>query len=137
MRKAAVFPDPVWAQAIRSRPPQTMGTECFCTGVNLLYPIRAQLFRITSPKSRSASSATDVGTSFPVASTGMSSYLSKLIPAEMWPWSNSSVDAEDDELGERVELREPHTMPQQNNVAALKTTPISDLYVANSDRHEM
>lgn len=36
-RKAAVFPDPVCAQAIRSLPAITIGTAYFCTGVGLLY----------------------------------------------------------------------------------------------------
>lgn len=56
-----------------------------------MYPMRPQLCRITSFRSRSASSATAVGTSLPVASTGMSSYLSKLIPASTCPWSKSSA----------------------------------------------
>lgn len=36
-RKAAVFPEPVWAQAIRSRPPIMIGKAYFCTGVGLEY----------------------------------------------------------------------------------------------------
>jgi len=34
----AVFPDPVWAQAIRSRPAEIMGIPCFWTGVGFTYP---------------------------------------------------------------------------------------------------
>ena len=37
-RKAAVLPDPVWAQDMRSRPDMTMGRQRFCTGVGTLYP---------------------------------------------------------------------------------------------------
>ena len=36
-RKAAVFPEPVWAQAMRSLLLRMMGMACFCTGVGLLY----------------------------------------------------------------------------------------------------
>ena len=32
-RKAAVLPEPVWAQDIRSRPFRITGMEFFCTGV--------------------------------------------------------------------------------------------------------
>eukprot|EP00042_Codosiga_hollandica_P051259 m.626658 g.626658 ORF g.626658 m.626658 type:complete len:338 (+) comp58246_c0_seq2:519-1532(+) len=35
IRKAAVFPEPVWAQAMRSRRPRMIGMACFCTGVGL------------------------------------------------------------------------------------------------------
>jgi len=34
----SAYPDPVCAQAIRSRPAFPMGTEYFCTGVGLVYP---------------------------------------------------------------------------------------------------
>ena len=34
-RKAAVFPEPVWAQAIRSRLPTIMGMAYFWTGVGV------------------------------------------------------------------------------------------------------
>jgi hypothetical protein len=35
-RKPPVFPEPVWAQAMRSRPPATMGMEYFWTGVGVV-----------------------------------------------------------------------------------------------------
>ncbi len=47
IRKAAVFPDPVCAQAIRSRPPRIMGMECFWIGVGRSYPHR-QMFSYRS-----------------------------------------------------------------------------------------
>ena len=36
-RNAAVFPDPVWAHAMRSLFPIMMGRAYFCTGVGLVY----------------------------------------------------------------------------------------------------
>ena len=33
-----VFPDPVWAQAIKSRLAIIIGIACFCTGVGFVYP---------------------------------------------------------------------------------------------------
>ena len=36
-RKAAVFPEPVWAQDMRSLLARMMGIECFWTGVGFVY----------------------------------------------------------------------------------------------------
>lgn len=79
-RNAAVFPDPVWAQAIKSRPASEIGMACFCTGVGLSYFARRTLFIREGAKSSSANELHPSGTSAPLTSTGMSSYLSKLIP---------------------------------------------------------
>lgn len=50
-QKAAVFPDPVWAQAMRSRPCRQMGMEYRCTGVGLVYLHRFTLPPRLGPKS--------------------------------------------------------------------------------------
>lgn len=42
-RKAAVLPDPVWAQAIKSRPLIITGIVCFWTGVGVVYLAFAML----------------------------------------------------------------------------------------------
>lgn len=47
-RKAAVFPEPVWAQAMRSRRAIMMGIAYFCTGVGLSYRANAILLEIIS-----------------------------------------------------------------------------------------
>lgn len=42
-----VFPDPVWAHAIKSRPASIIGMLYFCTGVSLEYPALAMfLFKV-------------------------------------------------------------------------------------------
>ncbi|WVZ60931.1 hypothetical protein U9M48_010885, partial [Paspalum notatum var. saurae] len=53
-QKAAVFPDPVCAQAMRSRPAMEIGMACRCTGVGFTY-LHLRMFSFTaSPKSISA-----------------------------------------------------------------------------------
>ena len=51
--KAAVLPDPVWAQAMRSRPASAIGMACFCTGVGFVYLQRAMLLSSSGPTSMS------------------------------------------------------------------------------------
>lgn len=42
-----VFPDPVWAHAIKSRPASIIGMLYFCTGVSLEYPALAMfIFKV-------------------------------------------------------------------------------------------
>lgn len=45
---------PVWAHAIRSRPPSTMGRANFCTGVGLLYLLRIMLLLMIWPSLQSS-----------------------------------------------------------------------------------
>ena len=52
-QKAAVLPDPVWAQAIRSRPARPMGMLYRCTGVGLTYLQRFTLAASAGPRSTS------------------------------------------------------------------------------------
>ena len=82
-RKPPVFPEPVWAHAIRSRPPATMGMEYFWTGVGVAYLAYPMFSRRTGSIGGLVNSVTGSGTPLPEASTGMSAYLSKLIPV---PW---------------------------------------------------
>ena len=53
-KKAAVFPEPVWAQAIRSLPSIIIGTACFCTGVGLEYWANCEMEK-SSPSTNVAS----------------------------------------------------------------------------------
>ena len=86
-RKAAVLPEPVWAQDMRSLLARMMGIECFWTGVGLVYLASSMFPFITAVRfnykqmleqideihlTPSKSSIAE-GTSEPVASTGMSS----------------------------------------------------------------
>uniref|UniRef100_A0A0A9DNM5 Uncharacterized protein n=1 Tax=Arundo donax TaxID=35708 RepID=A0A0A9DNM5_ARUDO len=91
-QKAAVFPDPVCAHAMRSRPASEIGMACRCTGVGRTYLHRRMLSLSASPRSISAKVETGGGTSRPLVSTGMSSYASKLIP-EFWCSSNGAGSA--------------------------------------------
>ena len=79
-KKAAVLPEPVWAQLMRSLLARMTGIEFFCTGVGVVYLARAMFASIMGVSSTSAKDSMPAGTSLPVASTGISSYLSKLIP---------------------------------------------------------
>mmetsp|Transcript_106880 Transcript_106880/g.212235 ORF Transcript_106880/g.212235 Transcript_106880/m.212235 type:complete len:233 (-) Transcript_106880:207-905(-) len=80
---AQVLPEPVWAQAIRSRPLQTSGMECFCTGVGRSYPQRCRFLASGSLRSASRKrSILQFSSQFrPVTLTGILSYSSKLMPS--------------------------------------------------------
>lgn len=65
-KKAAVFPEPVWAHAIRSRPEDITGMEHFCIGVGILYPDLFTLSIIISLKSALVKCCIGCGTSLPV-----------------------------------------------------------------------
>ena len=54
--------------------------EYRCTGVGLVYLHRLTLATSAAPRSTSSNVAIGSGTASPVASTGMSSYASKLMP---------------------------------------------------------
>jgi hypothetical protein len=72
-QKAAVLPDPVCAQAIKSLPAREIGMACFCTGVGFTY-LHLRMFSFNAcPKSISANVFTDWGTFSPLVSTGISS----------------------------------------------------------------
>merc|ERR1719234_965316 len=76
-RKAAVLPEPVWAQAM------IMGMPFFCTGVGFLYP---DLVTFSTRIGRSPAPVKlliALGLLSPVTDTGMASYLSKLMPLAM------------------------------------------------------
>lgn len=90
-RKAAVLPDPVWEQAIKSRFAIPMAMPCRCTGVGRSYFINL----INTSKIRECSplllkSSIGGGTSSPVTFTFMLSYALKLVPDFML-LSNSSL----------------------------------------------
>mmetsp|Transcript_17081 Transcript_17081/g.59917 ORF Transcript_17081/g.59917 Transcript_17081/m.59917 type:complete len:277 (-) Transcript_17081:275-1105(-) len=80
-RKPPVLPDPVCAHAIMSRPARPIGMAYFCTGVGRLKPHSSRLRHSTSPMWSTSNDSMHGGTSSPDVSTGMSSYLSKLMPA--------------------------------------------------------
>jgi hypothetical protein len=70
-----------------------MGMEYFWTGVGFVYCARTVLARRPAPSISSVKPSTGGGHSSPDVSTGMSSYLSKLMPVD-WrgvPKSWSSV----------------------------------------------
>jgi len=73
-RKAAVFPEPVCAQLIRSRLLPTIGIEYFCTGVGFLYPASLMFLISLSSKRDSGQAVMCAGQSLPEVSTGISSY---------------------------------------------------------------
>lgn len=77
-RYEAVFPDPVYAQAIKSRRMRYIGIACFYTGVGVSYYNLYMLFNIVGWTSQSWNESM-VGISS-LTSTGMSSYFSKLRP---------------------------------------------------------
>ena len=56
-QKAAVLPEPVCAQAMRSRPAMPMGMEYRCTGVGFVYLHRCTLAISAWPRSTSAGGA--------------------------------------------------------------------------------
>merc|ERR1719186_1364339 len=62
----------------------------FCTGVGQVQLASSMLALMMGVKSTSSKLSMPLGTSVPVASTGMSSYLSKLIPDGPCPVPNSS-----------------------------------------------
>mmetsp|Transcript_142218 Transcript_142218/g.442196 ORF Transcript_142218/g.442196 Transcript_142218/m.442196 type:complete len:319 (-) Transcript_142218:250-1206(-) len=84
-RKAAVLPLPVWALHMTSLPIIAAGRLYFCTGVGLSYPQRSR-FSVSScgrPNFSQSSLKVSIGSSVPwppMVSTGMLSYLSKLMP---------------------------------------------------------
>lgn len=89
-KKAAVLPDPVCAQAIRSRPAATMANEYFCTGVGTVYLVRKTFSMRLLWNLASAKVLTQGGTASPVTLTGMFSYFEKLIPV-LWISLKTSV----------------------------------------------
>lgn len=92
-QNAAVFPEPVCAHAIRSRPARPIGIEYLCTGVGFVYLHLATLAMRAGPRSTSVNVEIGSGTFSPVASTGMSSYASKLMPVFCWAWNSESTSA--------------------------------------------
>jgi len=76
-RNAAVFPEPVCAVAIISRPLSTIGIEFFCTGVGLLYPAAIKFLNSWECNPDSSQLLMAGGTSSPEVCTGISSYFSK------------------------------------------------------------
>ena len=60
-RKAAVLPEPVWAQAIRSLPSRMMASPCFCTGVRTEYLARRTFSRRTVARPELGKSRTGEG----------------------------------------------------------------------------
>ena len=72
-KKAAVFPDPVCAQAIRSRLARITGIEFFCTGVGVVYCAISIFDWIIGVSATSSKDSMPLGTLLPVASTGISS----------------------------------------------------------------
>lgn len=68
------------AQAIRSLPPATIGTEYFWTGVGVVYMARPMFSNKRESKGGLVNERMGSGTPAPVASTGISSYFSKLMP---------------------------------------------------------
>ena len=93
-QNAAVFPEPVCAHAIRSRPASLMGIAYFCTGVGFLNLHRSMFLFTEAPKSMSEKSLMGSGTFSPEVSTGMSSYASKSIPVDSPNTGASSPPAE-------------------------------------------
>jgi hypothetical protein len=115
-QKAAVFPDPVWAHAMRSLPAREMGMAWRCTGVGRTYLQRRMLSLSPAPRSISAKVETGGGTSRPLVSTGMSSYASKLIPVFSWSsnGAGSAAAAASDSakgFGSRSQARPPRGRP--------------------------
>ena len=76
-RKPAVFPDPVWAQAIISPPLIPIGIEYFCTGVGFRYFVRTRFLSSWGPTDSTVNSRK--GSGHPsLTLTGISSYYKKL-----------------------------------------------------------
>lgn len=90
--KFTVFPDPVWAQAITSLPAKMAGMAYFCTGVGLVYPAFLTFSWYVSYSWAWWKPWIGMIASLPlpVTSTGISSYLSKLIPRSMERNNSSS-----------------------------------------------
>lgn len=65
-RKAAVLPDPVWAQPIRSLLASTQEMACFWMGVGLAYPDLAMFSSRSLRRLASSKVATGFGTLSPV-----------------------------------------------------------------------
>ena len=74
-KKAAVFPDPVCAQAIKSLPAMMMGIAFFCTGVGTLYPDLVTFSINNGLRPAAANWVISLGLFSPVTATGMFSYL--------------------------------------------------------------
>ena len=87
IKNAAVLPEPVCAQHIKSQPARAAGTACFWIGVGFWYLISSKLRRkkegrlANSLKSPRAAKDSAPG---PEHSTLMLSYFSKLIPCVPW-----------------------------------------------------
>jgi len=79
-KNAAVFPDPVWALAMRSRPLSTIGNEYFWTGVGTVYLALLMFSRIDAWSLASSKESKQGGTSVPETETGISLYFEKFIP---------------------------------------------------------
>merc|ERR1740129_1245942 len=82
-RKAAVFPEPVWAQDMRSRPDMMMGRQSFCTGVGTLYPDLVMFSKRRGLRPAEEKDLMPPGGFSPVTLTGMFSNLEKLMPEVM------------------------------------------------------
>ena len=86
-----VFPEPVWAQAIKSLPASTMGIACFWIGVGLMN-LAFLIFEEHCSRMPACSKVSIAeGISLPVTFTGISSYLSKFSPLCGASWNSSLI----------------------------------------------
>lgn len=108
-QNAAVLPEPVCAHAIMSRPARPIGMAYFCTGVGLVNLQRRMLAIRPSPRSSCSNVSTCAGTSWPLVSTGMSSYASKLMPVFSLP--NTASDCGARGRGRRLGMRRGVSIP--------------------------
>lgn len=91
---AAVFPDPVWAHAIRSLLARMIGMAVFWIGVGSLYPDFSIFDNSKSDNPDSRKLNIGAGAELPVTLILMLSYFAKFIP-EVIPWLNISFSSFD------------------------------------------
>lgn len=78
-------------RTIKSRPARTEGRAYFCTGVGVVYLARAMLSMMAALSLIEVKLVIGCGGLSPVSVTGMSAYLSKLIPTLWWSLNSSSA----------------------------------------------
>merc|ERR1719234_1905627 len=107
-RKAAVLPEPVWAQAIMSLEAMMIGMPFFCTGVGFLYPDFVTFSTRMGLRPAPVKLLMALGLLSPVTDTGIASYLSKLMPLAM-PSEYRSL-ASPSALGTYISLVSPSSL---------------------------
>ena len=75
-----VFPEPVWAQAIKSLPASVIGIAYFCIGVGLVNCALLMLVAHCSKIPACSKVSIEGGLSLPVTRTRILSYFSKFKP---------------------------------------------------------